>query len=110
MFETRFATRPVGQIVRFLPTLPLFSYVWAAYLQWLTDEGSLDLVAWLRSYERPLPFSLEQKYADVSPQPTYASFWSGLTGTIPGSGAGSQPAEALHAPWQRNLQSLGGHS
>ena len=78
------------------------------FLARLTAEGEHDLVVWLRSYERPLPYLLNKKYADVSPAPTYVSFWTGLDGIVPGAGAGSQPAEALHAPWQRQLDALGG--
>lgn len=34
---------------------------------------------------------------------------SGLEGSIPGNGSGSQqPAEALHAPWQNKLAEIGG--
>lgn len=98
----------VVRVLRLLPTLPLFSHLWAAYLQRLAQEEEHDLVSWLRSYERELPFLLKEKYVDSSPPPTYVSFWSGLEGTVPGSGSGNQPAEALHAPWQRELSALGG--
>ena len=96
------------RLLRLLPTLRLFSPLWAAYLRRLTEHGEHDLVAWLRTYERPLPFALAQQYASSSPPPTYVSFWTGFEGTVAGSGAGNQPAEALHAPWQRELQALGG--
>lgn len=98
----------VLRILRLVPTLPLFSRLWNAFLAHLTEEQEIDLVAWLRSYERPLPHALQQKYAAVSPALTYVSLWTGLDGIVPGSGAGSQPAEALHAPWQRQLEALGG--
>ena len=64
----------VVRVLRLLPTLPLFSRVWSAYLERLHLEEEHDLVTWLRSYERPLPFMLQQKYRDQLP--TYVSFWT----------------------------------
>ena len=92
-------------ILRFVPTLPLFSWLWKTFLATLKKLGEPTLAEWLQSYERPLPALLRNKYSsDVA----YVSFWVGLDGIIPGSGSGSEPAEALHASWQRALAELGG--
>ena len=32
------------------------------------------------------------------------SFWVGFDGIIAGTGSGSEPAEAIHAAWQRELR------
>lgn len=95
------------RVLRMLPTLPLLSDVWHALLQRLEADDEPHLVGWLRTYERPVPSALAARYASSS-QFTYVSFWSGLHGTVPGSGSGSQPAEAMHSPWQRQLTALGG--
>ena len=92
-------------LIRLLPTLPLFSKVWAGFLAHLQALGEPQLVQWLQTYERPLPWALAQKHS----QPlTYVSMWRGLEGCVPGSGSGSQPAEALHAGWQKQLSQLAG--
>ncbi len=96
------------RLLRLMPTLGLLSALWNGFLARLTRDQEPDLVAWLRTYERPLPAALLKKYEQVSVIPTYVSFWCGLEGTVPGSGSGSQPAEAMHAPWQRQLSQLGG--
>ena len=95
-------------VLRLLPTLPLFSHVWRGFLKRLESAEETDLVAWLKTYERPIPHDLQAKYRDTSSSLIYCSFWTGREGLVPGSGAGSQPAEALHSPWQRHLESLGG--
>ena len=92
-------------ILRFVPTLPLFSWLWKTFLTTLEKLGEPTLAQWLQSYERPLPALFRYKYSsDVA----YVSFWVGLDGIIPGSGSGSEPAEALHASWQTALAELGG--
>ena len=96
------------RLLRILPTLRLFSHVWTGFLARLMAEKEPQLVEWLRSYERPVPYQLQQRTASDAGAYTYVSFWSGLEGSIPGSGSGSQPAEALHAPWQQHLEALGG--
>ncbi len=95
------------RLLRMLPTLPLLSDVWHALLQRLQADDEPHLVSWLKTYERPVPSALAARYASSS-QFKYVSFWSGLHGTVPGSGSGSQPAEAMHSPWQRQLTALGG--
>ena len=96
------------RLIRMMPTLPLLSELWQAFLARLTSDQEPDLVQWLRTYERPLPAALHRKYKNLPTLPTYVSFWCGLEGIVPGSGSGSQPVEAMHAPWQRELSALGG--
>ena len=89
-------------------TLKVFSSVWHGLLARLSADNETELVAWLRTYERPLPFCLHDKYQNSTAAVTYVSFWGGLEDCIPGSGSGNQPAEALHSPWQARLSELGG--
>lgn len=61
--------------------------------------------SWLQAYERPLPATFQNQCAsDV----VCASSWVWVGCTIPGSGSGSEPAEAILASWQRELGQLGG--
>ena len=92
-------------LLRFVPTLPLFSFLWKAFLGTLRSLGEPTLADYLQTYERPLPAIFKDRYAsDI----VFASFWVGLEGIMPGSGSGSEPAEAIHAAWQRELAQLGG--
>ena len=95
-------------LLRRLPTLPLFSILWHMFLGTLQRRTEIALKDWLRGYERPLPSSLRDKHGSDEKSSTYVSFWSGIDGIVAGSGSGSEPAEALHASWQRELDSLGG--
>ena len=91
-----------------LPTLPLLSEVWHGLLRRLEHEEEPDLIRWLRAYERPPPPNLHREFANCNPMPTYLSFWIGFRGCVPGTGGGSQSAEAQHAPWQRRPAALAG--
>ena len=93
-------------ILRFVPTLTLFSWLWQAFLATLRNLGEGILADWLKTYERPLPAQFASE--NVGPDIVYVSFWVGFEGIIPGMGSGSQPAEAIHAAWQRELMQLGG--
>lgn len=97
----------VVSLLRFIPTLPLFSWLWKAFLASLRRMDEPILADWLQSYERPLPSIFSEQAA--GPQDLiYVSFWVGFDGIIPGSGSGSEPAEAVHGAWQTELASLGG--
>ena len=92
-------------LLRLVPTLSIFSHLWKSLLFTLRESGEGIVADWLRSYERPLPPALCRAPAD---QLIFASFWRGRDGCFPGTGGGSQPAEAVHAAWQTQLQKLGG--
>ena len=94
------------EILRLVPTLPLFSWLWKAFLATLGSLGEPELANYLKSYERVLPaqFACQMLPDDI----VYVSFWIGFDGIISGSGSGSEPAEALHSSWQRELSQLGG--
>ena len=98
------------RLLRFLPTLPLFSHVWEAFLRRLQIEDEPHLVEWLRTFERPLPAALHARFGQLDPlhSSSLCSMWGGRDGCVPGSGSGNQPAEALHAPWQTRLKALDG--
>ena len=42
-------------LLRFIPTLPLFSWLWKAFLASLRRMDETTLADWLQTYERPLP-------------------------------------------------------
>ncbi|CAJ1399628.1 unnamed protein product, partial [Effrenium voratum] len=94
-------------LLRLVPTLSIFSHLWKSLLFTLRESGEGIVADWLRSYERPLPPALCRAPADAD-QLIFASFWCGRDGCFPGTGGGSQPAEAVHAAWQTQLQKLGG--
>lgn len=98
-------TLDVIAILRFIPTLPLFSWLWKTFLATLRRLDESTLADWLQNYERPIPAIFRDH---VSADIVYTSFWVGFDGIIPGSGSGSEPAEAIHASWQRELAQLGG--
>lgn len=54
-----------------------------------------------------LPSIYAEQLPPLPADVVYASFWVGFEGNIPGSGSGSEPAEAIH-DWQRELGQLGG--
>jgi len=95
----------VINILRFVPTLPLFSWLWKAFLATLRRLGEPTLADWLQTYERPMPAIFQGHH---SPNIIFVSFWVGFDGILPGSGSGSEPAEAIHSSWQRELNQLGG--
>ena len=90
----------VINILRFVPTLPLFSWLWKAFLATLRRLGEPTLADWLQTYERPMPAIFQGHH---SPDIIFVSFWVGFDGILPGSGSGSEPAEAIHSSWQREL-------
>lgn len=95
-------------LLRFIPTLPLFSWLWKAFLASLRRMDETTLADWLQTYERPLPSIFSEQATGLPKNVSYVSFWVGFDGIIPGSGSGSEPAEALHGAWQTELASLGG--
>jgi hypothetical protein len=88
--------------------LPLFSWAWKAFIASLRRMGEPTLADWLQTYERPLPAMFAEQTPPLPTDIAYASFWAGFEGIIPGSGSGSEPAEAIHGAWQRELGQLGG--
>lgn len=70
--------------------------------------GEPTLAEWLQTYEQPLPSRFSEQMPPLMAVVVYASFWVGSEGIIPGSGSGSEPAEAIHGAWQRELNQLGG--
>ena len=67
------------------------------------------VAAYLTStYTQTLPASFSA--AGHDPECWFASFWCGYEGIVPGTGCGSEPAEALHSDWQKNFQSRVGRS
>ena len=81
------------------------SFLWKAFLATLRRLGEPTLADYLQTYERPLPAIFKTQY---TPDIVFASFWVGLEGIIPGSESGSEPAEVIHASWQREWEQLGG--
>ena len=76
------------------PTKALMIELWAAFLLRLRALKEEAVAAWLRQH---------YTCADGA-----ASFWVGAFGVHPGTGSGNEPAEAVHAAWQRQLEALGG--
>ena len=66
-----------------------FSSAWHGLLSRMLADGEVQVVEWLRSYKRPLPSVLQQKYSATTPQLTYVRMWNGAEGCVPGSGSGS---------------------
>ena len=80
--------------LRLTPTKALMIELWAAFLLRLRALKEEAVAAWLR-----------QRYTCADGT---ASFWVGAFGVHPGTGSGNEPAEAVHAAWQRQLEALGG--
>ena len=80
--------------LRLTPTKALMIELWAAFLRRLRALKEEAVAAWLRQH---------YTCADGT-----ASFWVGAFGVHSGTGSGNEPAEAVHAAWQRQLEALGG--
>jgi hypothetical protein len=97
------------QCIRFVPRLSLFHFCWQGLMNRLQAKEEPLVAAYLTStYTQTLPASFSA--AGHDPECWFASFWCGYEGIVPGTGCGSEPAEALHSDWQKNFQSRVGRS
>jgi hypothetical protein len=92
--------RAALELVRFAPTIHLFSAVWRGLLSRLEAMAEADLASWLRGFQRDgqtaVPASL-----------SFVGFWAGIHGLQHGTASGSESAEALHSPWQAHMKKMG---
>ena len=61
-----------------------------------------------RTYTSPVPDSLLRNVHECLPEHKFADWWAGCYGIAPGTGCGSEPAEAIHSKWQTDLERPGG--
>ena len=104
----------VYDILRTVPTIDIFSMAWNAWLEtvehiwqepnvraYLQGHCSAHTAAELRDM-----FHIPSQASDTDLL-SFGFHWVGLAGTRPGTGSGSQSAEAFHSGWKRDLQALG---
>ena len=99
---------------RFTPHPEVFSMVWQGFLVRLLTVGETQVATYLRAEYSSLVDAETVEFADTpthvvwSPGQRlfFAPHWAGLWGVYPGTASGNQAGEALHAPWQRTLESL----
>ena len=101
--------------LRHAPTLDLFSLLYQGWRVRLLSLGEEELVNYLDGmYIRPVAFAQAQRMrisfrtADQAQVFSFAGFWSGCFGVVPGTCCGSEAAEALRGAWQAELDALGG--
>jgi hypothetical protein len=92
---------------RHLPTLQLFDAVWFALFQHLVRNKESAVVGYLqREYWWRIPLSgLASRWSmrETAWQQSHVLFaphWTGVMGTMPGTGSGSQTVESFHSYWQ----------
>ena len=99
---------------RVTPHPEVFSMVWQGFLVRLLTVGETQVATYLRAEYSSLVDAETVEFADTpthvvwSPGQRlfFAPHWAGLWGVYPGTASGNQAGEALHAPWQRTLESL----
>ena len=106
------------KIMRFLPTVELFSAVWTAFLraceeQWNSSGFATYL---LREYTHTMPshllhtrFAIHCRSQD-SMQIAVCLWWAGTTGCVPGTASGTQAVESFHRPWEQETKAMGAPS
>ena len=97
-------------VTRILPTVQLFDAIWRVVFDELRRDGQHAVVKYLMD-EFIAEFNVSNlaknmrvtTAAEGRTTILFAGFWSGILGTYPGTGSGSQALESFHAFWQSLL-------
>ena len=103
-------TMRMYDLLRLLPAIDLYSVIWQSWLNTVEHDWQEDTRRYL---ENPSKEYTAQEIRNVFNIPTdvgddeklyFAFHWIGLTGIHPGSGSGSQSAEAFNSGFEREVQ------
>ena len=107
----------VYDVLRTVPTIDLFSIIWNAWLETVEFVWKEpDARAYLEGHCSPYTAADIKQLFHIPCQAangdvlSFGFHWVGLAGTRPGTGSGSQSAEAFHSGWKRDLKTLGRRS
>ena len=105
--------------LRDLPTFDLYSVLHKGFLQRLREKKE-SLVADYLGPEGKAIYTqawtlaeFQEKYnvvaieTDRNASMLYSPHWQGLSGIVPGTACGDEPQEAMHSPWEKQLEILG---
>ncbi|CAE6945734.1 RPL15 [Symbiodinium natans] len=99
----------LSDLTRCLPTLQLTDLIWRAIFQDLPADAAAYLQR--QFFQKCAVADVQRVFKTIVALPQHGgklwlpSFWAGVFGTCPGSGAGSNPLEARHAAWEAELKS-----
>ena len=95
---------------RFIPSIQLFDATWHHIFRWLETRGHKRVAEYLQThyFYHVAPEDLQKQMrcgACVYGRKGvwFASFWSGILSTYPGTESGTQTIESMHSHWQRVL-------
>ena len=96
-------------ISRQLPTIQLVDAVWANTFDWLSHINKKAVTYLQKQYFKSVTVeNLAKRYrcreAMRGDWLWFATFWSGIIGTYPGSAPGTQTIESFHSAWQSKVQ------
>ena len=96
-------------ISRQLPTIQLVDAVWANTFDWLSHINKKAVTYLQKQYFKSVTVeNLAKRYrcreAMRGDRLWFATFWSGIIGTYPGSASGTQTIESFHSAWQSKVQ------
>ncbi len=107
------------ELLRYLPTLDLYSALWGGFLTHLRHIHDEPVAADYLGPEPPATYTVRDTVAnlrkaynivvnedDEQQLLSFSPHWSGLCGLIPGTATGNEPSEAFHSPWQKQLEVL----
>eukprot|EP00438_Fugacium_kawagutii_P008368 Skav228124 [mRNA] locus=scaffold1220:246254:247684:+ [translate_table: standard] len=96
-------------ISRQLPTVQLLDGVWGATFEWLSRVNKAAVTYLQKQYFKSVSVEGLSKrfrcqHAMRGDSLWFATFWSGIVGTYPGSASGTQTIEGFHSSWQAKLE------
>ena len=103
-FLNRFIT-----VTRLVPCIQLFDTLWREAFAWLLSKGHKAATKYLqKTYFVEIPGDAAPRHfvttRSSESSVLFAGFWSGILGTYPGTGSGTQTIESFHSYWQSLLR------